>query len=291
MTYPYTIATDSDSDLPYDLADKMNIPVIQMPYIFDDEAYYDDNGRTGDLKKFFHGLRTGSRASTSLLSVDNYLEFFGPLLEKGDVLFLSFSSQLSSTFENIIAAQELLKNQYPERKLIVVDTLRISMPQAMLVMIAHQLHEKGGTIEEVAQWVNDNKLKVRTFFSVSDIKYLQRGGRLSPTAAAVCQALQIKPILEITDNGKIEVFSRIRGKLHAFQFISEQMQVNPTCSVMIMHADIYEDVLLLRDIIKKQHPSIKQIMILNVGPVIGAHCGPDTVACSYINDVDLYEGL
>ena len=146
MNQNYVIMTDSDSDLLYSIADELNIQVVKMPYILDGVEYYDDNGRAGTEKEFFDKMRAGATPSTSLLSKEVYLEYFEPVLKEKDLLFIAFSSQMSSTINNIYAAREELLEKYPERKMIVCDTLTISAPMALLVIGAMKEYEKGATM-------------------------------------------------------------------------------------------------------------------------------------------------
>ena len=156
-------------------------------------------------------MRAGSKPFTSLLPTPVYLDYFEPILKEKDLLFLAFSSQMSNTFQNVLAAQAELMEKYPQRKFMVVDTLSISLPQSLLIMGAQKLYEKGAPMEEVAQWVMDNRLRSHAWFTVGDLAYLRRGGRISPTSAIVGTMLDIKPILTITKAGKLEAHSRCRA--------------------------------------------------------------------------------
>ena len=182
----YILMTDSDSDLPYALKVQHDIPVVYMPYTLDGKEYYDDLGQSLDHKSFFDAMRNGAQPTTAALNQMNYEEYFEPILKEGkDILFLAFSSQLSGTINSLRAAREALLETYPERTFIVVDTLSISGPQTLLVLKAQEMYEAGASIEDVAAWVEANKLRAHAYFTVDDLKYLQRGGRVSATAAAL----------------------------------------------------------------------------------------------------------
>ena len=193
---PYVFMTDSDSDLPFRYVDELDLSMVYMPYIVDGKEYLDDLGRNADQKLYFDNMRSGAAPSTSLLPVGAYLEIFEPVFEQGkDILFVAFSSQLSGTMNNIFAAREELLEKYPERKMIVVDTLSISAPQSILILKAHELYRQGQSMEEVAQWLEENKLRVQAWFTVDDLKYLRRGGRISAVAATMGTLLELKPSL------------------------------------------------------------------------------------------------
>lgn len=200
----YVFMTDSDSDLPLELKQQYDIPVVYMPYSLDGKEYFDDLGQSLNHKSFYDKMRAGSQPTTSALNETVYMEYFEPILSSGrDLLFVAFSSQLSATIQAIYAAREELLKQYPERKFIVVDTLSISAPQTILVLKAHEMYRAGKPMEEVAQWLEDNKLRAQAWFTVDDLKYLQRGGRISATAAALGTLLDLKPILTETLEGKL----------------------------------------------------------------------------------------
>lgn len=280
----YIFMTDSDSDLPFSLKQKYDIPVVYMPYAVDGKEYFDDLGQTMDHKTYFDKMREGATPTTSALNEAAYLEYFEPILKEKDLLFVAFSSQLSCTIQAVYAAREELLKQYPERKFVVVDTLSISAPMTLLVLKAHEMYRDGQPIEAVAQWLEDNKMRAQAWFTVDDLKYLKRGGRISSTAAALGTMLDLKPVITENREGKIVSTDKIRGRKKALNFIVEKAVENadPTLSpLMIVHADALADAERVRDQLIAKIPGA-EVMIENVGPVIGAHCGPGTVAVSFI---------
>lgn len=280
----YIFMTDSDSDLPFSLKQKYDIPVVYMPYAVDGKEYFDDLGQTMDHKTYFDKMREGATPTTSALNEAAYMEYFEPILKEKDLLFVAFSSQLSCTIQAIYAAREELLKQYPERKFIVVDTLSISAPMTLLVLKAHEMYRAGQPIEAVAQWLEDNKLRAQAWFTVDDLKYLKRGGRISSTAAALGTMLDLKPVITESREGKIVSTDKIRGRKKALNFIIDKAVENadPAESpLLIVHADASADAERIRDLLTAKLPGA-EIMIENVGPVIGAHCGPGTVAISFI---------
>ncbi len=283
----YVLMTDSDSDLPYELKVKYDIPVVSMPYTLNGKEYFDDLGQTIDHKSYFDAMRAGAVPVTSALNEQNYLDYFEPILAGGqDLLFLAFSSQLSRTLESARAARTELLEKYPQRKITIVDTLSISAPQTILVLKAHELYRQGKSMEEVAQWVEDNKLHAQAFFTVDDLKYLKRGGRISPTAAALGTMLDLKPILVESKAGKLEALAKVRGRKKAVAYIMEQALANLTeesftAPVIILQSDCYNEAEKLRDAVLQKEPRLN-IHIHPIGPVIGAHAGPGTLGFCFL---------
>lgn len=282
----YVFMTDSDSDLPLELKELYDIPVVYMPYSLDGKEYFDDLGQTLDSKAFFDKMRAGSQPTTSALNETVYLEYFEPILSSGkDLLFAAFSSQLSATIQAIYAAREQLLEKYPERKFIVVDTLSISAPQTILVVKACEMVRAGCSMEEVAAWLEENKLRAQAWFTVDDLKYLRRGGRISAAAATLGTMLDLKPILTETREGKLAAASKVRGRRKAMGFIVEKAMENVVdqheAMGIVLHADAKEDAEKLHDMLREKLPEM-DIRIYNVGPVIGTHAGPGTLAFCFL---------
>ncbi len=286
MPRNYVFMTDSDSDLPFDIADRLNIPVVRMPYALDGVEYFDDNGRSGDAHEFFQRMRDGANPVTSLLPTETYLEYFEPILKESDLLFLAFSSKMSATIRNIFEAREMLLKKYPDRKFMVVDTLNISAPMSLLIIGAHKLYAEGRPMEEVAQWVEDNKMRSHAVFTVDDLKYLKRGGRISSTSAFFGTVLDIKPILVMGKGGKIDPADKVQGRKKALRTLVERTAENIENAgeqeLVIMEADVPEDAQRLKEMLMQRIPDIRAIRIQAVGPVIGAHCGPGTLAVCFM---------
>lgn len=283
----YVFMTDSDSDLPFRYVDELDLTMVYMPYILEGKEYLDDLGRAGKQKEYFDNMRQGAAPVTSLLPTAVYEEYFEPCFQAGrDILFIAFSSQLSSTIQNIYAAREELLAKYPQRKMIVVDTLSISAPQTLLILAAYKQYEQGKPMEEVAAWVEENKARAQAWFTVDDLKYLRRGGRISAVAATLGTALDLKPIIILNKAGKLVSADKVRGRKAALRHIADKTAENildPEAQTLIlMHADAPEDVARLETMIRERVPSLGGIETIYVGPVIGAHCGPGTVASCFM---------
>ncbi|MBR3098479.1 MAG: DegV family protein [Clostridia bacterium] len=282
----YVFMTDSDSDLPYALKQEYDIPVVYMPYALNGKEYFDDLGQMLDHKSYFDKMREGAVPVTSALNEAAYYEYFEPVLESGkDLLFVAFSSKLSRTIESVYAVQKELLQKYPERKFIVVDTLSISGAMTVLLLKAHELYRAGKPIEEVADWLEKNKLRSHAHFMVEDLKYLKRGGRISPTAAAFGSMLDIKPLICEARDGTLNAYNKVRGRKKGFATLVDDMmsfEPDPAESfVLIINADDRAGAEQLRDLVLQRNPAFS-VRIENIGPVIGAHCGPGTLAVCFL---------
>ena len=286
MEMNYVFITDSDSDLPYHLKEEYGIPVIYMPYALNGKEYFDDLGQTLDHKSYYDAMRNGANPVTSALNGASYLEYFEPILRSGkDVLFVAFSSKLSCTLQAANAAREELLKKYPDRKITIVDTLRISGPMTLLVLKAHELYRAGKPMEEVAAWLEANKLRAQAFFTVDDLKYLKRGGRISSAAAVVGTMLDLKPVIIEAADGTLQAGEKIRGRKKAIAYLVDAMlkaEPDPEESpFLVLHADAPEDAERLKALVEQKLPGAR-VLIEHVGPVIGAHAGPGTLALCFI---------
>ena len=286
MAQTYVFMTDSDSDLSYSIAEEKNIPVIKMPYVLDGKEYFDDNGRAGTEKAFFDRMRAGAVPTTSMLPTEAYLEYFEPILKEKDLLFVAFSSQMSNTIQNIFEARRQLLEKYPGRKFTVVDTMSISGPQTLLILGAHALYEQGKSMEEVEQWLMDNRMRAHAWLTVEDLKYLRRGGRISSTSAIFGSMLDIKPILVLGKGGKIDAAEKVQGRKKALRTIvertAEMIETPQDQTLIILHADAADEAERMAEMLRQKIPDIRDVRIQMIGPVIGSHCGPGTLACCFM---------
>ena len=290
MDQTYVFMTDSDSDLPFHLKQEYDIPVVYMPYALEGKEYFDDLGQMLDHKSYYDMMRNGAVPVTSALNEAAYMDYFEPVLKEKDLLFVAFSSKLSCTLQAVYSAREKLLAQYPERKFIVVDTLRISGPMTLLVLKAHEMYRAGKPIEEVAAWLEENKLRAQAYFIVDDLKYLKRGGRISATAATVGTMLDLKPIISEAADGTLTANDKIRGRKKAIAFIVDKMMEfapDPAESpIIVLNADSIEDAERTKALVEQKLPGAN-VLIENVGPVIGAHSGPGTIALCFIGSKPL----
>lgn len=282
----FIIMTDSDSDLPYALKQALDIPVVYMPYVLDGKEYFDDLGQSLDHKSFYDKMRAGATPTTSALNETVYEEYFEPILSGGqDILFIAFSSQLSGTINAMRAARETLLERFPERTFIIVDTLSISAPQTLLVLKAYEMYNAGADMASIAAWLEENKLRAQAWFTVDDLKYLQRGGRVSAAAAVLGTMLDLKPILTETREGKLAAAAKVRGRKKAMGYIVdkavESIGDQKESIGIVLHADCRPEAEKLLSMLQTKLPDMT-IRIENIGPVIGAHAGPGALAFCFI---------
>ena len=282
----FVILTDSSADLSAEVAQKLNVEILPLGFVMDNQTYrnYPDN-REMDPHVFYDRLRSGDVATTTALNVAEYTEALEPLLRAGkDVLILAFSSGLSTTYNSSRLAVEELSAKYPERKLYTVDTLCASLGQGLLVWYAARERDRGHSIEEVRDWLEDHKLNVCHQFTVDDLYFLKRGGRISAATAVVGSMLQIKPVLHVDNEGHLINIGKVRGRQAALKALVDRMEETAldsgSLTVFISHGDCLEDAQTVADMVKKRF-GVEDVYINYVGPVIGAHSGPGTVALFY----------
>ena len=283
----YVFMTDSDSDISYQFVDENDVEMVYMPYVVDGVEYLDDLGRAGTQKEYFQRMRDGVAPKTSLLPVSAYLEYFEPHLKNGkDILFIAFSSKMSATIQNAMKAWDELKETYTDRKIMIVDTLTISRPMSLLVEQAYALYAAGKPMEEVAGWVEDNRLRAHAWFTVDDLVYLKRGGRISAVAATMGSLMDLKPILTLCRDGSMTAENKIRGRKAALRYLADKtaefIEDPAGQEIIIMHADAEDDAKRLEALIRERVPDLGKVKIVFVGPVIGAHAGPGTVASVFM---------
>ena len=283
----YIIVTESTSDLPQDLVDELDIKVIPMTFGFENESYlnYPDN-RELDIHIFYDRVKKGERSITALVNSKTFEEYFEPIIKSGnDILYIGFSSALSGTYSASLIASEELKQKYPDSKIICVDTLAASMGEGLLVYYAAKLKQEGRNIDEVSQWVLDNRLSLCQWFTVDDLNHLKRGGRISAMTATVGSALNVKPILHVDNEGRLIPVHNVRGRKKSINSLLEHMEklcVNPQGqTIFISHADCLEDTEYLADLIKEKFP-VKEVVLNFIGPVIGSHTGQGAIALFFI---------
>ena len=279
----YVIITDSSCDLPADLVEELELQVTPLAFIMGDKTYwnYPDN-REMSPEEFYSRLAAGEMATTNAVNVGQATERLEAVLKTGkDVLVLGFSSGLSTTFNSFQIAADDLSDHYRDRKIYAVDTLSASLGQGMLVAQAARLRQQGKSIEEVRDWVEANRLHQCHWFTVNDLFFLKRGGRVSAATALVGTMLQIKPVMHMDDEGHLINMSKARGRKAALNALVDKVRelgTDPASQTMyISHSACLEDAQFVADEVKKRY-GVKEVIINSIGPVIGAHTGPGCVA-------------
>ncbi|MBQ4517523.1 MAG: DegV family protein [Clostridia bacterium] len=283
----YVIITDSCANLTDEMIEKNNIGVIPLSFHVNGEEYKSyEQGKKSDLKKFYDMMREKEIITTSLVSPDQFTQFFKTYLEAGqDILYIGFSSALSGTYQSSVIAAEDLREAYPDRKIMTVDSLCASVGQGLLVYYASLMKAEGKSIEEVKEWAEDNRLRSCHWFTCDDLFFLKRGGRISASAAVLGSLLQVKPVMHVTDEGKLAVFSKARGRKQAMQSLVKHMEEtveNPEEQVIIItHGDCEDEALAIKKMVEEKF-TVKEVIVTYLDPVIGAHAGPGTLALFYM---------
>ncbi len=281
----FVIFTDSACDLGPEHLKSVGVKHISLTLIYDGDSVEYKNDEI-DPKEFYNKMRDGATAKTSAVNSEIFKEAFREELKKGnDVLYIGFSSGLSTTYNSGRLAAEELREEFPERKIIAVDTLSASAGFGMLLDLAVKEKQKGATIEEVARFVEVTRLHQCHWFTVDDLVYLKRGGRVSPTVAFVGGLLGIKPVMHMDDEGHLINITKVRGRSAAIKALADkfgELAVDKTSGpVYICHGDCEEDAKTLADIVKNTY-GVEIECTVYTGPVIGAHSGPGTLALFFI---------
>jgi len=283
----YEIVTDSSANLTDEMIDEFGIHIISLIFRVGEKEFhsYSKDERT-DNKKFYEMMRNGETISTASIDLALCRKIFENILKQGkDVLYIGFSSALSGSYNaGALVARELQK-EYPERKIYAVDSLAASMGQGLLVYNGGEQKRQGKSIDEVREWLLNNRLNLCHWFTVDDLVYLRRGGRISPTTAFVGTALGIKPIMHVDNEGRLVPVGKVRGRHKSLEALEKEMEatcINPTEQIIfISHGDCIVDAQYLEKLVRVKL-KVKDVIINYVDPVIGAHSGPGTIALFFL---------
>ena len=279
------IVTDSSCDLGINFIEENNIELIPLLLNLDGETLKDDLGKSLGYREFYEKLRAGSMPSTSQINIYTFEEKFKELLDKGyEILYIGLSSALSGTFNSANMARNNILEENPNAKIAVVDSISVSMGLGMLIKKACKMIEEGKMLEEIVQWIEENKSKVIHAILVDDLKHLKRGGRLSASSAAVGSILNIKPLLKLNNSGAIEAAEKVKGKKKALKRLAsivKEKAINIENEILyIMHGDALEEAQYLKEMIL-QELNFKDVKVEYIGTVIGTHGGPGTIAAVF----------
>lgn len=288
----FEIVTDSCCNLVEDMIDDFGLHILPLTFMVDGEdAVYQSylKGEKTDLKQFYTMMREGKVFKTSLPNLAESEALFRSILDKGhDLIYLAFSSGLSGTFQALSLMCSQLQEEYPDRKIYAVDTLAASGGQGLLVWYAVQHARAGETIDQVRDWVEENKLHLAHWFTVDDLMFLFRGGRVSKTAAWAGTLLNIKPVLHVDNEGHLIPMEKVRGRKKSLNALVDHMEksaVKPISDqmVFITHGDCLEEAEYVAEKVKERF-GVKDVIINYIDPVIGSHAGPGTMALFFLAD-------
>ncbi len=282
----YRILTDSCCDLSDQIYQDWNVSVVRLTvnYQGKDHSVYTPMW----LKQMYQGLRQGEQTSTSAANPESWKEAMEPMVQNGeDILVLAFSSGLSTTYQSAVIAAEELMEAYPERKIKVIDSLCASLGQGLLLYYICKNRDEGMSLEELADWCEAWKLKLCHWFTVDDLMYLKRGGRVSAATALVGTMLQIKPILHVDDAGHLISVSKVRGRKASIEALAKKLEdtglPGKNDTVFICHGDCAEDAKYLEKLVKERCGA-KTVVTEYTGAVIGSHSGPGTLALFFLGE-------
>lgn len=284
----YIITTDTTTDLPEDYIKKHDLGIMSLTYTLEGTTYSKDNPL--DVRLFYEKMRNGSMPTTSQVNPENAKNIFLPYLKDGyDILHIAFSSGLSGSYNSTRIAAEELSEEFPKRKITIIDSLAASLEEGLLVHKAVMLKEQGADLDTVADWVEQNKLHIVHNFTVDDLFHLHRGGRVSKATAILGTMINVKPILHVDDEGHLIALSKVRGRKKSLQALVDSMEKqmgayrSQNDIVFISHGDSLADAQYVADLVKQRF-GIESFLINYVGPTIGAHSGPGTIALFYMGD-------
>lgn len=283
----YRIYTDATADMPEKLAQELHVNVIPMEVDMGGHTYlYEPSGKEMTPEQFYERARTGEKATTSQITQYRFEEIFSPVLEAGeDVLYLAFSSALSGTCSAACMAAETLAEKYPGRRVVVIDTLAASFGETVLSYYAAKKKAAGASIDEVADWLRTYRNHMCHWFTVEDLMHLKRGGRVSAAAAVMGTMLQIKPVMHVDDEGRLIPVNKVRGRKASLKAIVKEMEKTHLADenelIIVGHSASEEDALYVKQMVEESM-GYKNILVGQIGPVIGAHCGQGTMAVFYL---------
>lgn len=283
----YIIFTDSSADYDAKMVSELGVEVLPLSFTLDEKVYlnWPDN-REILPRDFYNKLRAGGMSSTSQVNSSQFVEAFRPFVAAGkDILYLGFSSGLSGTVNSGRIAAEELMEEFDGSRLTVVDTLCASLGQGLLIRHAANLKKQGKSMDEVANWAAENRLKLAHWFTVDDLNFLKRGGRLSGAAALLGTMLNIKPVMHVDNEGHLIPVEKVRGRKQSLLALVDHMEktaIDPKSQIIhISHGDCPEEAQFVADEVKRRF-GIEDIYINHVGPVIGSHSGPGTMALFFL---------
>lgn len=287
----YIVSCCTSVDLTKEHCEKHNIKYIGFHYTINGKSYIDDLGETMTMKEFYGHIRDGADTSTSQVSVGDYVDYFRKLLATGeDILHITLSSGISSTFQSATTAAEMVTSEFPERRIFVVDSLCASSGSGLFVDLIAKKRDEGVPIEEAYQWAIDHRQDVQHWFCSTDLTYYIKGGRVSKVSGVIGGVFQICPLLNVSPDGKLVPISKIRTKKKVLTALVDKMVQHAKDGIYyagpcyISHSDCLEDAEFVRDLIYSRFLCVWDVPIFDIGTTIGCHTGTGTVALYFLGD-------
>jgi DegV family protein with EDD domain len=283
----YIIVTDATCDLPEQIVKDLNIVVLPMEFIMDNKIFthYPD-AREMSFNNFYNNLKMGSKATTTQINYNTYKSIFSRILSDGkDILYISFSSGLSGTYNGSRIVINELFDEFPHNKIYCVDSLSASIGEGLLVYLAALMRQNGLSIDELTQWVENKRFEICHWFAVDDLEHLKSGGRINGVQASIGSMLNLKPILSVDKEGKLVTITKMRGKKKSHNYLAQRLKEDGESlgnqTIIIGHAACEEDAIILKELILQENLA-KDIIISNIGPIIGTHTGIGMIAVTFI---------
>ena len=288
----YILSCCSTADMPRSFFEERNIPFAMFHYTMDGVEYPDDLGRSMSFEDFYARIASGSQPTTSQVNVEQFLEMFEPYLKNGlDILHVTLSSGITGVYNAACIARDMLLEKYPQRKIFIVDSLGASTGYGLLMTMAADLRDQGYTIEQLHDWIEENKLTIHHWFFSTDLTSYFRGGRISRSSQILGNLFHICPLLNMDNKGRLIPRKNYRGKKRVIQEIVERMKehavggTNYSGKCYICHSACYDDAREVADLVEANFPNLDgKVLINSVGTVIGSHTGPGTVALFFVGD-------
>ena len=287
----FTLSCESTVDLPYAYVSGRDVRVLFYSYTVNETEYADDMGRDPNALPEFYRMLSESIPRTSQLNIAQYMDFFEPLLEQGDVLHVAFGSGMSNSVNNAMQARELLREKYPDRRLTVIDSYCSSSGYGLLLDGAADLRDEGKRMEEVETWLLENCRRVHHQFYSTDLSYYRRSGRMSGPAATIASILNICPIMRLDYDGRIKAYDKVRGKKAALERTLKEMEAHAVGGAdyagkcFVCHSNCPTEAETTAAALRERFPHIKgEIRVCDIGTIIASHCGPGTVAVFFFGD-------
>ncbi len=286
MAENFIISTESTADLPEEYVRNAGICVTHLSFEINGKSYPDAQGNVLDLRDFYQMMREGATPKTSQITPEQWRETFTRYLRQGlDILHVGFSSGLSGTVHSAKITAEQLSQEFPDRRIMVVDTYAASLGEGLAVHLAVEKKKTGASLEETAAYLESKLQNICHYFTVDDLKYLHRGGRVSKSATIVGSILGIKPLLHVNEKGELIPVSKVRGRRSSLDWLVDRMEIKAkgiqNNTVFISHGDAIEDAQYVADAIRSRM-EIKDFVLSPIGPVIGSHAGPGTIALFFL---------